>query len=81
MAKRLIWTQTALAERKEIFTYWNNRNKSKRYSRKLNELFNEALQALLFYPKIGRLTDFEGIRVIVVRVICFFIPKAKMKCM
>lgn len=32
----IFWTQTAKQQRDHIFDYWNNRNKSKSYSRKLN---------------------------------------------
>lgn len=49
MAKRLIWTEDAQNDRKEIFGYFNNRNKSKKYSQKLNLLF---LKELKEYRKI-----------------------------
>ena len=54
MAKRLIWTKMSHNQKKEIFEFWNNRNKSKNYSRKLNDLFNEAAELLLLYPNLGK---------------------------
>jgi len=53
MAKRrIIWTKTAVEERREILNYWNNRNRSKTYSRKLNKLFSEAAMLLSKHPEI-----------------------------
>ena len=69
MAKRKInWTEKANLERKEILQYWINRNKSKRYSIKLNKLFVEAVKKTAENPMIGRKTDFdEKIRVKIIR--------------
>lgn len=69
MAKRKInWTEKANFERKEILQYWINRNKSKRYSIKLNKLFVETIKKTAENPMIGRKTDFdENIRVKIVR--------------
>jgi len=62
MAKRLIWSTNAQNDRIEIFGYWNNRNKSKIYSRKLNEIFREHIEIILRYPDIGLPTDIENVR-------------------
>ena len=69
MAKRKInWTEKANFERQEILQYWINRNKSKRYSIKLNKLFVETIKKTAENPLIGRKTDFnENIRVKIVR--------------
>ncbi|MFT4202478.1 MAG: type II toxin-antitoxin system RelE/ParE family toxin [Chitinophagaceae bacterium] len=69
MAKRKInWTEKANAERKEIIEYWINRNQSKTYSIKLNNLFNEAVKKIAERPTIGRKTDFEkNVRLKIVR--------------
>ena len=62
MVKRLIWTVEAQQNRIEIFEYWNNRNKSKIYSRKLNEIFNEYIYLILKHPDIGMTTNIENVR-------------------
>jgi len=62
MAERLIWSTNAQSDRIEIFEYWNNRNKSKIYSRKLNEIFREHIEIILRYPDIGLPTDIENVR-------------------
>jgi len=59
MAKRLIWTQFAQAQKKEIFEYWNERNGSKNYSRKLNGLFDEAAELLTTQPYMGHLPNLK----------------------
>jgi len=47
----IVWTSFALESRTSIFLYWNNRNKSKIYSKKLNLLFQESLQQLTIFPE------------------------------
>ncbi len=54
MAKQIIWSRKAQNDRKEIFRYWNKRNKSKLYSKKLNKLFKEAVKLISEYPEIGK---------------------------
>lgn len=66
MDRRVIWSKLAQDDRKRIFSYWNNRNKSNLYSRKLNRLFKEAIRLIIAYPYIGRSTDIENIRVKIV---------------
>lgn len=62
MAKRkIVWTEKANLERKEILEYWINRNKSKKYSIKLNKLFLESIILIAQFPAIGRKTDFDEI--------------------
>ena len=67
MAFKIEWTINARLDRKEIFTYWNNRNKSNIYSRKLNNLFNTHVESLLKFPSIGKLTDYEQVRFLIVK--------------
>ena len=68
MAKRKInWTEKANFERKEILDYWIQRNKSKVYSIKLNKLFIETMKQVAENPTIGRKTEFDNIRVKIVR--------------
>ena len=67
MAKKIVWTNTAQNDRKEIFSYWSKRNKSTLYSLKLNHLFKEALKAVSLHPQIGKLTNYQNARVKIVR--------------
>jgi addiction module RelE/StbE family toxin len=67
MAQQIIWTEKAQKERIEIFTFWNIRNKSFSYSRKLDELIKESLKLICKYPLIGKQTDKENVRLKVLR--------------
>lgn len=66
MARRLIWSVEARNSRKSIFDYWNNRNKSKVYSRKLNLLFNTNLKIVIQLPESGKHTFREDAKFIIV---------------
>ena len=47
MAKKIIWTIQAKEELIEILQYWINRNKSKSFSIKLDNLIQEQLSLIL----------------------------------
>ncbi len=66
-SKKIVWTVKANLERKEILEYWIKRNKSSTYSIKLNKLFIGTIKHLSRNPMIGRKTDFENVRVKLVR--------------
>jgi toxin YoeB len=68
MARRkIVWTQKANEERKEILAYWIERNQSKTFSVKLNKLIKETLLITAFYPDTGRKTTIEKVRVKIIR--------------
>lgn len=60
--KRIIWTELSQQTRKEIFEYWNSRNKSKLYSRKLNILFNAMAKLISQFSEVGIITEWEEVR-------------------
>ncbi len=68
MAKRkIVWTNSAKLELKEILIYWTKKTKSKAYSKKLSILISEAINLLSQHPKIGRTTTDENTRISIVR--------------
>ncbi len=67
MAKQVVWSLRAQDDRKNILSYWRQRNKSNTYSKKLNLLFKEAVNTIRDFPKIGKLTDDRNARIKVVR--------------
>ena len=67
MVKQIIWSLRAQKDKKEIFKYWSQRNKSNRYSKKLNQLFKEAILLLRKHPYIGRPTDYTPLRIKIVK--------------
>ncbi len=60
----VFWTQTAVKQRNYIFDYWNNRNKSNAYAKKLNESIKERITLLKTNPDLGKKTEFSGTRII-----------------
>lgn len=72
MAKKVIWSKQALKDRREIIQYWIERNSSKIYSVKLNNLFVDAVQLIASHPNIGVQTDFENVRGKSVKTTIFF---------
>lgn len=67
MVKGIIWTFRAQQDRKAILTYWTQKNQSKEYSRRLNSLFKRAVKLIATHPRIGRRTDYDNVRVKIVR--------------
>jgi addiction module RelE/StbE family toxin len=67
MAKQVVWSLRAQEDRKQILYYWNQRNKSSTYSKKLNKLFKESIKIILDFPEIGKLTDSGNARIKIVR--------------
>ncbi len=67
MVKRVVWSEDAYLDKVEIFSYWNNRNKSNLYSRKLNKLFKDTIKLILKNPSIGRKTNIEIVKRVIAR--------------
>ena len=70
--RRLIWSKNSIKERNEIFDYWNNRNKSKKFSQKLYHLFLNAIEPLKENPEIGILNNKNHFRYILVKEYLIF---------
>lgn len=51
----------------QILEYWIEHNKSNEYSKKLNNLFKEAVEFIAEFPTIGKLTDDNLARIKIVR--------------
>jgi len=66
MDRRIVWSVEARNSRKNIFEYWNFRNKSKFYSKKLNILFKESLHIVSVFPESGIPTQYKDIKLTIV---------------
>ncbi|MDV2447110.1 addiction module toxin RelE [Elizabethkingia anophelis] len=71
-ARKIIWTQKANIERRDILEYWIDRNKSKKFSIKLNKLIVGTIKQIAENPGIGRKTNLENVRVKIIRDYLFF---------
>ncbi len=64
MAKRtVVWTETAVKQRRSIFNYWNNRNGSTAYSKKLIKLIAVRIKVIESFPESYKLTIYQGTRI------------------
>lgn len=65
MAKRIVWSIQARADRQNILEYWFKRTGNKKYSLKLALQFRETIRLISLYNYLGRPTSIENIRVCV----------------
>ena len=59
---KIFWTSTAIRQRNYTFEYWNDRNKSNSYSKKLNKKIKERINHLKSHPEIGKKTNCKNHR-------------------
>jgi plasmid stabilization system protein ParE len=63
MAKRkIVWTQTAAKQRREILKYWTDRNKSTTYAEKLIEITAKHLKVISKNPEAFKETEIDEVR-------------------
>jgi toxin YoeB len=72
MAYQIVWTEKANIERQDILHFWIHHNKSKFFSLKLNKLIISSIRDIAKRPTIGRKTEFENVRVKIVREYLIF---------
>ncbi len=75
----IFWTNTALKQRNYTFEYWNDRNKSTTYSKKLNSSIIERTTILKKNPELGKKTEFNDTRVISLGHYCILYRKVNSK--
>ena len=65
--RKIDWTINAVLTKRSIFQYWNLRNKSTVYSKKLNQLFIATLRTVENSPEASIAIKNENIRAILVK--------------
>ena len=60
--RKIVWTSSALESRKSIFFFFNKRNKSDSYSKKLNKLFQESLEQVIIFPESAIKSNNSNVR-------------------
>lgn len=60
--RKIVWTETAVRQRREILKYWTNRNGTTTYAEKLIELTKEHLKVIVKSPEAFKSTDFKDVR-------------------
>lgn len=64
MAKRaIVWTETAIKQRREILKYWTLRNQSSDYAEKLIKLIAKRTKVIVESPEAFKMADFPETRV------------------
>ncbi|MGG7036206.1 MAG: type II toxin-antitoxin system RelE/ParE family toxin [Flavobacterium sp.] len=61
-SRKIIWASTAKVQLFDILEYFNFRNKSKTYSRKLYKKIQLDLNSLLLQPNIGKKANAVNVR-------------------
>lgn len=57
MALRIVWSESALADRREIIRFWRKHTGSPGYPARLDSKFRDAIQLLAEFPEIGRAVE------------------------
>lgn len=55
--KTVVWTETAIKQRREILKYWTLNNNSTKYSEKLIGQIKKRIKLISRYPLAGKLTN------------------------
>lgn len=66
MALKILYSPQFADNLEVILRYFDERNGSDAYSRKLMGMIHSQIQTLAIFPEIGRMTDFPGVRILFV---------------
>lgn len=58
----VVWTETALKQRREILAYWTTRNSSPAYAKKLIEFIKNRIDLILVRPEACKTTEYPETR-------------------
>ena len=60
----VFWTKTAIRQRNVTFEYWNKRNRSNSYSKRLNSSIKARIKLLIINPEMGKITELTDTRAV-----------------
>lgn len=60
--RKIVWTETAAKQRREILRYWTERNMSSIYAEKLIEITAKHLKVISKNPESFKETELEEVR-------------------
>ena len=61
--KTVVWTETAVRQRRSILKYWTKRNGSTTYAERLIKITKDRIKVILLNPESSRESEFLGTRV------------------
>ncbi len=70
--KPVIWTFKAKTEKRNILQFWVHKNGNKNFATDLNKEFNDFAQLLEIFHFLGKSTDFDDVRVIIIKNFSMF---------
>lgn len=59
----VVWSEQAIRNRNQVFNYWNKRNASTAYSKRLRLLINISVSIIRHFPTIGKPTSKLNVRI------------------
>lgn len=62
--KKIVWTETAAIQRRNVLEYWVYRNQSPTYSLKLLALSNQKAELIALNPYLFKTAEFPDTRVV-----------------
>jgi toxin YoeB len=60
----VFWAEIAVRQRNHIYNYWNRRNGSTDYSKKLHLQIKQAIHRIKQYPNAGKKINFANARTV-----------------
>jgi plasmid stabilization system protein ParE len=60
--RSIVWTETAIKQRREILRYWTIRNGSTSFAERLIKLISKQLQIIALQPESFKETEFPAVR-------------------
>ena len=66
MALEILYSPQFADSLEAILNFYDERNGSDTYSKKLFKMVHEQIRMLATFPEIGRITDFPGVRILFV---------------
>jgi len=66
MALEIVYSPQFFDNLEAILNFYDERNGSDKFSKKLLKMFHKQISLLKSMPEIGRLTDFPGVRILFV---------------
>jgi toxin YoeB len=74
---KVIWTETAVRQRRGIFEYWNKRNQSTRYSERIRVLVSKRIELIKKNPTSFLSSEYNDTYVAVIEHFCLYFKVVK----
>ena len=74
---KVIWTETAVRQRRGIFEYWNKRNQSTKYSERIRVLVSKRIELIKKNPTSFLSSEYNDTYVAVIEHFCLYFKVVK----